>query len=91
MLPIAIDRACVAEASRDLQLTVRAHATPEASPRNRPAIVPVPAPIEPVDDSAAKAETDQDDVVGKMPDPIGRERLRSTAAANSRGVVRTIT
>lgn len=86
-----VDRACVAEASRDLQLTVRAHATPETPPRNRPAIVPVPAPLEPVDDSAATAETDEDDVVGKMPDLATRERIRSTAAANSRRVGRTIT
>jgi len=87
-----VDRACVAEVSRDFHLTAKADATPETAPRNRPAIVSVPTPRTPPESSAAKPVTEEDDPVEKTPDPMGRERLRSAAAAaNSRRVGRTIT
>ena len=39
-----VDRASVAEVARDLQLTARAHAAPEAAPRNRRRSLPCPRP-----------------------------------------------
>ena len=91
-----VDRASVAEVARDLQLTARAHATPEAAPRKRPAIVSMPTPRIHADDLRQRqtqitTESRRHDPVEKTPDPIRRERLRSTAAANSRRVGRTIT
>ena len=85
-----VDRASVAEVSRDLHLTARAHATTEAEQPHRPAIVPLPASRNPAEAPAARTHMHKDDAVEKTGDPSGRAG-RPTAAASFRRVGRTIT
>jgi general secretion pathway protein A len=85
-----VDRACVAEVSRDFQLTARAHATTETEQRHRPVIVPPPTPRAPVEGSPEQRDIHKANAVEKTPDSVERSG-RSAAAASFRRAGRTIT